>query len=47
MGLTLQMFSVQFQVRLQFSVRQALPASNVSLHIQAAANSHCALCAVD
>nr|XP_034953122.1 ovostatin-like [Zootoca vivipara] len=35
------------KVSLQFSVKQALPASNVSLHIQAAANSHCALRAVD
>ncbi|XP_066468771.1 ovostatin-like [Tiliqua scincoides] len=35
------------KVRLQFSAKQALPASNVSLHISAAANSHCALRAVD
>ncbi|KAJ6658281.1 hypothetical protein lerEdw1_020553 [Lerista edwardsae] len=41
------MFSVPCQVRLQFSAKQALPASNVSLHIRAAANSHCALRAVD
>ncbi|XP_033029742.1 ovostatin-like [Lacerta agilis] len=35
------------KVSLQFSVKEALPASNVSLHIKAAANSHCALRAVD
>uniref|UniRef100_A0A8C8S640 Ovostatin n=1 Tax=Pelusios castaneus TaxID=367368 RepID=A0A8C8S640_9SAUR len=35
------------KVQLQFSKDQGLPASNVSLHIEAAANSHCALRAVD
>nr|XP_006136454.1 ovostatin-like isoform X1 [Pelodiscus sinensis] len=35
------------KVRLQFSVKQGLPASNVSLHVEAAANSQCALLAVD
>ncbi|XP_042303671.1 ovostatin-like [Sceloporus undulatus] len=35
------------KVRVEFSERQALPASNVSLHIKAAANSHCALRALD
>ncbi|XP_062979689.1 ovostatin-like [Elgaria multicarinata webbii] len=35
------------KVRLQFSEKQALPASNISLRIEAAANSHCALRAVD
>uniref|UniRef100_A0A8C0G5P8 OVOS protein n=1 Tax=Chelonoidis abingdonii TaxID=106734 RepID=A0A8C0G5P8_CHEAB len=35
------------KVRLQFSKKQGLPASNVSLHLEASANSHCALRAVD
>ncbi|XP_062827451.1 ovostatin [Anolis carolinensis] len=35
------------KVKLEFSKKQALPASNVSLRIEAAANSHCALRAVD
>nr|XP_060619441.1 ovostatin-like [Anolis sagrei ordinatus] len=35
------------KVKLEFSKKQALPASNVSLHIEAAANSYCALRAVD
>ncbi|KAH0628657.1 hypothetical protein JD844_010056 [Phrynosoma platyrhinos] len=35
------------QVRLEFSERQALPASNINFHIEAAANSHCALRALD
>uniref|UniRef100_A0A8C8S1X4 Alpha-2-macroglobulin bait region domain-containing protein n=1 Tax=Pelusios castaneus TaxID=367368 RepID=A0A8C8S1X4_9SAUR len=35
------------KVQLQFSEKQGLPASNISLHLEAAANSHCALRAVD
>uniref|UniRef100_A0A8C3I065 Uncharacterized protein n=1 Tax=Chrysemys picta bellii TaxID=8478 RepID=A0A8C3I065_CHRPI len=35
------------KVQLQFSKKQGLPASNVSLHLEASANSHCALRAVD
>ncbi|XP_075758604.1 ovostatin-like [Pelodiscus sinensis] len=35
------------KVQLQFSKTQGLPASNVSLHLVAAANSYCALRAVD
>ncbi|XP_077777047.1 ovostatin-like [Podarcis muralis] len=35
------------KVSLQFSVKEALPASNVSLDVKAAPNSHCALRAVD
>ncbi|XP_067406891.1 ovostatin-like [Emydura macquarii macquarii] len=35
------------KVGLQFSKKQGLPASNVSLLLEAAANSHCALRAVD
>ncbi|XP_074851267.1 ovostatin-like [Carettochelys insculpta] len=35
------------QVQMQFSKNEGLPASNVSLHLEAAANSFCALRAVD
>ncbi|TFJ97087.1 glutamine-rich protein 1 [Platysternon megacephalum] len=35
------------KVQLQFSKNQGLPASNISLHLEAAANSYCALRAVD
>lgn len=41
------MLTVPFQVRLQFSEKQTLPGSNVKLSIEAAANSQCALRAVD
>uniref|UniRef100_A0A8C3SLY3 Alpha-2-macroglobulin n=1 Tax=Chelydra serpentina TaxID=8475 RepID=A0A8C3SLY3_CHESE len=35
------------KVKLQFSKKQGLPASNISLNLEAAANSYCALRAVD
>ncbi|XP_050799023.1 ovostatin-like [Gopherus flavomarginatus] len=35
------------KVQLQFSKKQGLPASNISLHLEAATNSYCALRAVD
>ncbi|CAM4441061.1 unnamed protein product [Caretta caretta] len=35
------------KVQLQFSKNQGLPGSNISLHLEAAANSYCALRAVD
>lgn len=40
-------FSTQFQVQLEFSEKQGLPGSDVNLHVEAAANSYCALRAVD
>ncbi|KAI6079822.1 Ovostatin-like protein [Aix galericulata] len=35
------------KLRLKFSEKQGLPGSNISLHLEAAANSYCALRAVD
>lgn len=38
---------INFQLQLEFSEKQGLPGSKVSLHLEAAANSYCALRAVD